>query len=181
MNALTRRDHVDGLEDLQHNLPILFSRPPVHWPEQHLGPPQWIPLVVVSENARGYVLKAELPQVKQADVKITIDDGTLTITGDRKFEQNHNKDHRVEHALGRFAHSFVLPIDARPARVSAVFKNGVLIVHLAKNDAIRATTACGRAWMRVNDPLAVGIEEFRGSSHLRRQRSDPKAGRPKTG
>jgi HSP20 family molecular chaperone IbpA len=62
-----------------------------------------------------------------------LEDGTLLITGDRKFGQNGKKDPRVEHAYGRFAHSFVLPADARPARISSVFKFGVLTVHLGKN------------------------------------------------
>jgi HSP20 family protein len=88
--------------------------------------------VAVSENARGYVLKTELPQVKQEDAKITIDDGTLTITRDRKFNLNRKKGQPVEHACGRFAHTFAVPPDARPAKVSAVFKKGVLTVHLAK-------------------------------------------------
>jgi HSP20 family protein len=137
MNPLTRWNQLrwnqlNELADLQHNLRSLFSHAGVHWPERHLREPQWIPLVAVSENARGYVLKAELPQVKKDDVKITIEDGTLTITGDRKFDQN-KWDHRVKHAYGRFAHRFKLPVDARPGKVRAVFKNGVLVVHLAKN------------------------------------------------
>ena len=133
MNALARWNQLNELEDLQHSLGSLFSRPCVHWPEQHLRAPQRIPLVAVSENARGYVLKVELPQVKQEDAKITIEDGTLTITGDRKFNLNRKKDHAVEHAYGRFAHSFQVPADARPAKVSAGFKKGVLTVHLAKS------------------------------------------------
>ena len=141
MNALSwwnqsRWNQLNELEDLQHSLGSLFSRPCAHWPEQHLRAPQRIPLVAVRENARGYVLKAELPQVKQEDAKITLDDGTLTITGDRKFDLNRKKGQPVEHACGRFAHSFAVPADARPAKVSAVFKNGVLTVHLAKSSCV---------------------------------------------
>jgi len=99
---------------------------------------QWIPLVDVSEDDAGYLLRAELPRVKQEDVKISVEDGTLTITGDRKLDQNGRKDHHVEHAYGRFAHSFALPAEARPAKVSSEFKNGVLTVHLAKNDKGRS-------------------------------------------
>lgn len=110
----------------------------------HEGLAKWIPLVEVSEDARGYVLKVELPQVKREDMKITIEEGTLTITGDRKFVQNCKRDHRVEHAYGRFVHSCLLPENARPARVTAVFKNEVLTVHLTKNDQARRREAAGR-------------------------------------
>ena len=94
---------------------------------------QWIPLVEVSEDAQGYVIKAELPEVMKEDVKITLENGTLIITGQRKFDQNSKKDEPPALSYGRFAHSFVIPNNARPARVTTVFKNGVLIVHLTRN------------------------------------------------
>lgn len=139
MNPLTswnrlRWNQLNELEDLQHSLRSLFSRSRGHLAEEQAHVAQWIPLVDVSEDDARYVLRAELPRVKQEDVKLDLEDGTLTITGDRKFDQNGKKDHRVEHAYGRFAHSFVLPADARPAKISSVFKNGVLTVYLAKND-----------------------------------------------
>ena len=142
MNALARWNQaqwnqLNELEDLQKSLGSLSSRPCVHWPEQPLRTPQRIPLVAVREDARGYVLKAELLEVKQEDVQITIDDDTLTITGDRTFDLNRKKDHAAENACGRFAHRFDVPADARPATVNAVFKNGVLTVHLAKSSCAR--------------------------------------------
>jgi HSP20 family protein len=138
MNALARWNQsrwkqLNGLEDLQQGLRRLRNRHCVHWSEQPRRAPGRIPLVAVSGNARGYLLKAELPGVEQEDAKIAIEDGTLTVTGDRTFDLNRKRDHRVEHARGRFAHRFEVPADARPAKVSAVFKNGVLMVHLAKN------------------------------------------------
>ena len=136
MNALARWNQLNELEDLQHSLGSLFSRPCAHRSERHLRAPQRIPLVAVSENSRGYVLKVELPQVKQEDAKITIEEGTLTITGHRKFNLNRKKDRAVEHAYGRFAHSFQVPADARPAKVSVGFKKGVLTIHLAKSRCV---------------------------------------------
>lgn len=138
MNPLTswnrlRWNQLNELEDLQHSLRSLFNRSRGHWAKEQTRVAQWIPVVEVGEDAAGYVLKAELPGVKQEDVKLVLEDGTLTITGDRKFDQNGRKDHRVEYVYGRFAHSFALPADARPAKLSSVFKNGVLTVHLAKN------------------------------------------------
>jgi HSP20 family protein len=96
--------------------------------------PEYAPLVHISEDDEGYVIKAELPGVKQEDATVTIDNATLIITGDRKFEQNRKRDRPVEHANGRFAHVFLLPPDAWPAEVSAEFRNEILIMHLAKND-----------------------------------------------
>jgi len=75
--------------------------------------------------------------VKQADAKITIDNDTLTITGDCTFDLNRKRDHPAEHTYGRFAHSFEVPADARLVKVNAVFKNGVLTVHLAKSSCAR--------------------------------------------
>jgi len=135
MNAIAQWNQLNEVADLQHSVGSLFSGSGVHWPEQPLRAAQRIPLVAVSENARRYALKAELPQVKQEDVKIKLDDDRLTITGDREFDLNRKKGQPAEHACGRFAHRFAIPADARPAKVSAVFKNGVLMVHLARNSA----------------------------------------------
>ncbi len=140
-NALAQRKQLNGVADLQHSVGSPFSRSGVHWPGQPLRAPQRIPLVAVSENGRRYALKAELPQVQEEDVKLNLDDDTLTITGDREFGLNGKKGQPVEHACGHFAHRFAIPADARPARVSAVFKDGVLMVHLAKNSVSLSPTA----------------------------------------
>ena len=99
----------------------------------------WAPLVDISEDPKEYVIKAELPEVKKEDVKITLEDGMLTITGDRKFEKEENgkKYHRVERAYGSFLRTFSLPDDASPGNVSADFKDGVLKVHLTKDEKAR--------------------------------------------
>lgn len=83
--------------------------------------------------------EAELPEVKKEDLKITMEDGTLTTSGDRKHEkaENGKKHHRVERAYGSFGRSFSFPVDASPAKVTADFKDGVLKVHLAKNEKPR--------------------------------------------
>jgi HSP20 family protein len=132
-----RWNQLNELEDLKHSLPSFFNRSRVRSPEERAWVPEWVPLVDVSEDTRGYVIKAELPQVKKEHVKITMENGMLTITGERKFDRNRKKDHPRGLALGCFAHSFVVPNDARPARVTTVFKKGLLIVHLTKNAKAR--------------------------------------------
>lgn len=166
----SRWKQLNELEDLPQSLGSLSSRSGAHWPEQPLRAPKRIPLVAVSENGRRYALKAELPQVKQEGVKLNLDDDTLTITGDREFDLNRKKSQPVEHACGRFAHRFAIPADARPAKVSAVFRNGVLVVHLAKSflsisPPVLAT--CPFPMLRLNrrDRFSEPEHEPKSSSH----------------
>jgi len=139
MSALTRWNQVKELEALRHGLGSLFNRSPVHLPEgqeEQITVPEWAPLVDISEDDKEYLIKAELPGVKKEDVKVTAEEGTLTIMGERQFEQEEKgkKYHRVERAYGSFVRSFSLPDDAGPAKVTAEFKDGVLTVHLAKTE-----------------------------------------------
>ncbi len=137
MNALTRWNQLRQLEALQHGLGSLFNRSSSQWTEgqeEPLAVAEWAPLVDISEDDKEYLIKAELPEVKKEDVKVTAEEGTLTITGERKFEKEENgkKYHRVERAYGSFERNFSIPDDASPAQVSAEFKDGVLTVHLTK-------------------------------------------------
>ena len=139
MNALTRWNQLRQLEALQHGLGSLFSRSPAQWPENQEEPmavAEWAPLVDISEDDKEYLIKAELPEVKKEDVKVTAEEGTLTITGERKFEKEEKgkKYHRVERSYGGFMRNFSLPDDASAAKVSAEFKDGVLTVHLTKTE-----------------------------------------------
>jgi HSP20 family protein len=113
---------------------------------------RWVTLVDVSENDQGYWITVELPQVKKEDVQISLEDGTLTITGTRKFERNRPKERQVEPADGSFIHRFSLPKDTEPADGTAEFEDGVLTVHLAKNAKDRVRH--GEVEAAVNDPIA---------------------------
>jgi HSP20 family protein len=142
MNTLAHWNQYRELEALHQSLGSLFSRSPVPRPEGKEEPMRvadWAPLVDISEDHKEYLIKAELPEVKKEDVKITMEDGMLTITGDRKIEKEENgkKYHRVERAYGSFVRTFSLPDDASPGKVSAEFKDGVLNVHLAKDEKAR--------------------------------------------
>ena len=137
MNALTRWHQLRHLVALQQGLGSLFSRSPAQWPEGQEEPmavAEWAPLVDISEDDKEHLIKAELPEVKKEDVKVTAEEGTLTITGERKFEKEEKgkKYHRVERSYGSFVRNFSLPDDASAAKVRAEFKDGVLSVHLAK-------------------------------------------------
>lgn len=139
MNTLRRWHQLKELEALRHGLGSLFGRSPVHLPEgqqEQIAVPEWAPLVDISEDDKEYLIKAELPEVKKEDVKVTAEEGTLSIMGERKLEteEKGKKYHRVERAYGSFGRSFSLPEDASPANVSAEFKDGILTVHLLKTE-----------------------------------------------
>jgi len=97
---------------------------------------EWAPLVDISEDDKEYLIKAELPEVNKEDVKVTAEQGTLTIMGERKFQKDEKgkKYHRVERPYGSFVRNFSLPDNASPAKVSAEFKGGLLTVHLPKTE-----------------------------------------------
>ena len=97
---------------------------------------EWSPPVDISENDKEYRIKVELPEVNKEDISVTAEAGALTIMGERKFEKEEpaRKYHRVERAYGTFGRSFSLPNDASPAKVRAEFRDGVLIVHLTKDE-----------------------------------------------
>jgi len=139
VNALKRWNQLKDLETFQKGLDNLLGRGPVRRPEGQEDPleaVEWSPLVDISEDDKEYLIQAELPQVKREDVKVTAQEGTLTIMGERKFEKEEKgrRFHRVERAYGSFGRSFSLPDDASPAKVSAEFKDGMLTVHLVKNE-----------------------------------------------
>ncbi len=100
---------------------------------------EWMPVVDIFEDEEEYVITAELPDVKKDDVRVTVENGVLTITGERKFEkeENNKRWHRVERAYGSFARSFALPDDGDVTKVNAEFKDGMLKVRVAKSESAR--------------------------------------------
>jgi HSP20 family protein len=96
----------------------------------------WTPSVDISETEGEYQIKAEIPDVKKEDVKITLEDGVLTIQGERKHEKEEKgkKFHRIERSYGSFARTFALPDVIEVDQVKAEFKDGVLSLHLPKSE-----------------------------------------------
>jgi HSP20 family protein len=93
----------------------------------------WVPPVDIYQDAdKEVVLKAELPDMVREDIDITVDNGTLTIKGEKKFASDVKEEqfHRVERWYGSFSRSFSLPQTVDATRVSAEYKNGVLTVRL---------------------------------------------------
>jgi HSP20 family protein len=99
----------------------------------------WAPLVDVEETEKEYLVKAELPEVRREDVKVTIEDGMLNIEGERRREKEEKtrKVHRVERSYGKFVRRFTVPPDVEDKKVTAEFKDGVLHVHVPKSEAAK--------------------------------------------
>ena len=103
---------------------------------------QWSPLVDITEDEKEYLIKAELPDMKKEDVRLTVENDVLAISGERTFEKEEKgkKYHRVERAYGSFVRRFTLPEDAEGSKVSADFKDGMLQVHLPKSQKAKPKT-----------------------------------------
>ena len=148
MNALSlwkptsRWNPAKELEDLQSRISNLVDFP-IRFGDgqkQSLTIAEWAPSVDIVEEPNAYVIKAELPEIEKKDVKVTVENGTLTISGERKFEREEKgkKYHRIERSYGSFARSFDLPDDADQEHVDAKFSNGMLTVNVTKSESARA-------------------------------------------
>ena len=98
---------------------------------------EWAPAADISETDKEYLVKTELPGIKREDVRITLDDGVISITGERKQEkeEKEEKRHRVERFYGTFSRSFSLPENVDDKAIRAESKEGVLYVHIPKTKA----------------------------------------------
>jgi HSP20 family protein len=96
----------------------------------------WAPAVDILEQEGNIVLKAELPGIDAKDVDIRIENSTLTLSGERKFDTEVKREnyHRVERAYGSFSRSFTLPAVVDTEKIKADYKDGVLRVTLPKKE-----------------------------------------------
>lgn len=95
---------------------------------------EWAPAADISETGKEYVVKAEVPGVNREDVKVTHENGVLTIQGERRSCKSDTDEttHRVERYFGTFTRSFSLPDDADAKNIRAETRDGVLSVHIPK-------------------------------------------------
>jgi len=94
----------------------------------------WRPDVDIKETPDAIILQAELPGMKKEDIKLTVHDNTLEISGEKKQEEQKKDEnyHRIERVYGKFYRSFTLPSMIDAAKINAVFKDGVLHITLPK-------------------------------------------------
>ena len=124
-------DPLQGLRFFEDAVTRLMSEPRASRP--------WSPAVDIVETENELVLKADLPDVKTEDITVHVENQTLTIKGERKFEKEENARgyHRIERSYGNFVRSFAVPSTVDTENVQADYKNGVLIVILAKKAAAK--------------------------------------------
>lgn len=102
----------------------------------------WSPAVDIFETENELVLKADVPEVDPKNVQIKLENGTLTLKGERRFEQDKNGKgyHRIERAYGAFVRVFTLPDTIEAENVKADYKNGVLTITLPKKEVAKPKT-----------------------------------------
>jgi HSP20 family protein len=137
-NMLVRWDPFRDLASLQDRVERLFEESfrslRGTQREEGLEGTAWVPAVDILEKENEIVLRADLPGLDPKEVEIQVQDGTLTLRGERKFESDVKEDNyrRVERVYGSFVRSFTLPQTVDPEKVAAEYKNGVLEVTLPK-------------------------------------------------
>lgn len=138
--AVVRWDPFRELEEMSDRLNRMVARPAISpaagSAKEVMTVADWTPTVDISESEAEYAIKAELPEVKKEDVKVTVEDGVLTIQGERKQEKEEKgkKYHRIERSYGRFVRSFTLPDTVDEGKVKAEYADGVLHLHLPKSE-----------------------------------------------
>jgi HSP20 family protein len=141
--SLIRWEPFTAMDDVFSRFPNLLAR----WPRVSANPEpslDWSPPVDISETGQEYLIRATLPAVKKEDVEITVDDGMLTLSGERRQheEQKDEKFHKVESFYGSFSRTFALPDAIDAAAIRAESKEGVLTIHVPKTrlEARKPTT-----------------------------------------
>ena len=133
----TRWNPLSDREDLARRMASLLGtrEAPSHGGKEALTVAQWSPLMDITEDDKEYLIKAELPDMKKENVRLTVENEVLAISGERTFEKEDKGKtyHRTERTYGSFARRFSLPEDADGGKVTAEFKDGMLHVHLPKS------------------------------------------------
>jgi HSP20 family protein len=136
-------DPIRELEAMQNRLSSLLGRRlPLlrEGGEEEFTVTEWSPAVDIAEDDKEYIVKAELPGLNKENIKVSVEGGVLSIAGERKVEkeEKNKKYHRIERSYGSFTRSFTLPDDASGEKVNAEFKDGVLKVHLPKEEKAKS-------------------------------------------
>jgi HSP20 family protein len=99
----------------------------------------WAPDVDLSENKEGYTLRAEVPGVSKEEVKVTLTDDVLTVSGEKKYEKEVKEEsfHRSERAYGVFSRSFKLPGSIQADKIKAEYRDGVLTLSIPKAESLK--------------------------------------------
>lgn len=129
--SLTHFDPLANIRVFEDAFNRFFTEPQTNRP--------WTPAVDIYETENDLVVKADLPEVELKDIDVRVENQTLTIAGERKFEKQDNVAgyHRIERSYGNFTRSFAVPNSFDTEKIAASFKNGVLSVSLPKKEAAK--------------------------------------------
>ena len=129
--SLTHFDPLANIRLFEDAFTRMFNEPQTNRP--------WTPAVDIYETENDLVVKADLPDVDLKDIDVRVENQTLTIAGERKFEKQDNVAgyHRIERSYGNFTRSFEVPNSFDTEKIAASFKNGVLSVSLPKKEAAK--------------------------------------------
>jgi HSP20 family protein len=133
--SLVRWDPFSSVEEsFDRLMPSLFGRWPRMTLDKNAVKYEWRPSADISETDGEYLIRAELPAVKKDDVKVSFDNGVITIDGERKQEKEEKSEkvHRTESFHGTFSRSFSLPDNINADAIRCDSKDGVLTVHIPK-------------------------------------------------
>jgi HSP20 family protein len=135
MNTLTRWDQPRGLT-LQDQVNRLFENTFTGDRSGRADLATWAPAVDIYETENQLVVKADLPDLQDKDIDVRVENNTLTIRGERKFEKDVTEDDylRIERSYGSFIRSFSLPNTVSSENIRADYRNGVLTLHMAKRE-----------------------------------------------
>ena len=141
MNTLTTWNPFRELDEVQNRFHTIFSGFPTRLfgNGKSIKMTDWSPQVDILEDDHEYLVKADLPEMKKEEVKVTMENGVLSIAGERKVEKEEKtkKYHRIERSFGSFERTFTVPEDADAKKIAAEFRDGVLKVHLPKVPAAK--------------------------------------------
>lgn len=134
MTVLTRWDPFREFSTLQDRMNRLFQQSYGDGREEALSTSTFAPLVDVYEDEHNVTLKIEVPGIDEKDIDVRIENNTLTVHGERKFDKEEKEENfrRVERQYGSFTRSFTLPNTIDPEQVQATYEKGVLKIKLAK-------------------------------------------------
>jgi len=139
--TITKWEPLRDLLSLQDRMNRLFddSMRGMRPGEEGLASAIWSPAVDIYETENEVILKAELPEINQKDIEIQVENNTLILRGERKFEKEAKREnfHRIERAYGNFSRSFTLPNTIDQERIRADYKDGILKVMMPKREEIK--------------------------------------------
>ena len=136
MTLMTRFNPFEDLRRLESRLFEPFFRYP--YLQEEMQSSAWNPAVDVLEETDKIVVKVEAPGVDEKDLRVTFEDGLLTVTGERQFERKDDRNyHRIERAYGSFTRSFTLPRSVDASQIVANYRNGVLEIEVPKKEESR--------------------------------------------